>query len=128
MPDYIVPDIKIAKVVKNALGTLGSATEDKDFWGFVKGLPSMIVQEGLLQSLAFMKAKKDSKYHQVFNAFNSYAGDLLNIRRNDFNLIKYLIDHSMELEKYIYLENQMLQYAMWFKRIGLALFAPESCK
>ncbi|MHB2148303.1 type III-B CRISPR module-associated protein Cmr5 [Calditrichota bacterium LG25] len=128
MANYVVPDIKIAKEVKNALGTLGSATEDKDFWGFVKGLPSMIVQEGILQSLAFMKAKKDKKYHQVFNAFNSYAGDLLNIRDNNFNLIKYLIDQSIELEKYMYLENQMLQYAMWFKRIGLALYAPEDCK
>jgi len=128
MADHVVPDIKIAKEVKNALGTLGSATEDKDFWGFIKSLPSMIVQEGILQSLAFMKAKKDSKYRKVFNAFNSYARGLLNVPDNNFNLINYLIDHSIELEKYMYLENQMLQYAMWFKRIGLALYAPENCK
>jgi len=128
MSEYIVPDIKIAKKVKNALGTLGSAREDKDFWGFVKGLPSMIVQEGILQSLAFMRAKKDQKYHKVFSAFNAYAKDILNIRDGNFDLVNYLIDQSIELEKYMYLENQMLQYAIWFKRIGLALYAPENCK
>ena len=128
MPDYVISDIEVARTAQGDLKNLGKTVEDKDFWGLVKALPSMIVQEGVLQTLAFLKGKKEGKYHKIFNAINGFSKNKLGVNDNNFNLIEYLLDHSIKLEQYIYLEEQILQYVIWYKRIGLALYAPEECK
>ncbi len=128
------PEIAVARAVKSALDSLDDVEKDKNFWGFVKGWPSMMVRDGMLQTLSFILSKaKDSeegkKYQELFNAINNYSREILQLNENDSrNIIEYMIEESLALEKYLYIENQLLNYVIWFKRIGLALKADPSVR
>lgn len=84
MSQFIHTDVALAKRVYDAFNNIGDVRKEKDFWGFVKGLPSMVVQDGLLQTLSFMKAKADDKkkdkYHKVFTAFENYGKDFWELK------------------------------------------------
>ncbi|MFQ5753770.1 MAG: type III-B CRISPR module-associated protein Cmr5 [bacterium] len=130
--NYTIPEIKIAQRATEVLEPIRNEIEkEKDFWGFIKGLPSMIVQDGLVQTLTFIKAKSDEKkkdkYFKIYRAFETYGKDLFNGEEN-FNLIRYLIQESIELEHYLYCQDRMLQFAIWLKRLGLALYADPSAR
>lgn len=113
------PEIEVAKEVNEALSIIGKVPE-KDFWGFVKGLPSMIIQSGLPHTLAFIRSKEGDKYKAIYNAFNKYGKQ---ISQADDDFLKYLISNdNIDLEKYLYYQSQILQFAIWFKRIGLAIY------
>ncbi len=129
MRNYIQPEIRIAQDVKRELDSLcrGSIADEK-FWNFVEGLPTMLVQNGLVQTFVFIKSKakeNDEKYRKVYSVFQNYVKKLTGKEADDsFDMLKFLIDTTHQLETYLYYQQQVLQFAIWFKRIGLALYAP----
>ena len=129
MSEYIMPEVSLAHEAKEALQKeMGNFFGEQELWGFLKGLPSMIVQEGLLQTLAFLRSKDEKKYHKaVYRAIENYASHFLG-NGGEFDLINHLISQSFEVKKYIYIENRILEFTIWIKRIGLALYAPEEFK
>jgi CRISPR type III-B/RAMP module-associated protein Cmr5 len=135
MENYLRTEILIAQDVKRELDLLVNDIEIKDekFWNFVEGLPTMLVQNGLVQTFAFIKSKAkrdDGNYGKVYNAFQNYVKKLAKKETDTtFDMLKFLIDGTHQLEIYLYYQQQVLQFAIWFKRLGLALYAPRAaCK
>lgn len=129
MENYLRTEILIARDVKRELDSLDNIKDEK-FWNFVEGLPTMLVQNGLVQTFAFIKSKakeNDEKYGKVYNAFQSYVKKLTGKEADtSFDMLKFLIDNTHQLEIYLYYQQQVLLFAIWFKRLGLALYAPQS--
>lgn len=77
---------------------------------FLKGLPSMIMQNGLGQTVAFLKTKKEHLY--IVEAFTALfnGGDLMaTIIRLD------------DIEKYLIMQREAIDYAGWLKKFAHAL-------
>ena len=121
MENIILPEAQLAQKAKAAVGQV-MADADAEFWSFVKGLPSMIVQNGLIQTLAFLKSKEEPKYKKIYDALNEYIEDLVG---SDFDgeldILTFLIDEMHDIRRYMYYQEQALKFSIWFKRIGLAL-------
>lgn len=132
MKNYLRTEILIAQDVKRELDSLDNIDDEK-FWNFVEGLPTMLVQNGLVQTFAFIKSKAkgnnkkyEKKYEKIYNAFQSYVRKLANKEADTtFDMLKFLIDDTHQLEIYLYYQQQVLQFAIWFKRLVLALYAPQ---
>lgn len=107
-------ELRIAQIVKNQL------TDDFDvndeFKNYLKGLPSDISQTGLLQTVAFIKGKNDSKYEKLYGLLNSFFQEYF----HGHNLIQSLLDLN-DMQIYRHYQNGFITYAAWLKRLVLAL-------
>lgn len=78
---------------------------------FLKGLPSMIMQNGLGQTLAYLQSKKGD------------YGDIVDIFEKLFGYDK-LMDTilSMDITKYALRQKEAIEYAGWMKMFALAMY------
>jgi CRISPR-associated protein Cmr5 len=105
-----LPSIERAKRVMEAMQGLSLKKETVNF---LKGLPPMIMQNGLGQTIAFIKSKsKDNKdYERVLNVFNKLF--------ESQDLIKDKILNAQP-KKYIHMQKEAIEYAGWMKKFALA--------
>ncbi|MBT9174940.1 MAG: hypothetical protein DDT22_00606 [candidate division WS2 bacterium] len=81
---------------------------------FLKGLPGMIKQNGLGQTIAFLRCKGD-EYKEVAEIL---AKLLINKDSTSTNLLNKIL--NSEIKEYIYMQNEAIEYAGWIKKFALA--------
>lgn len=119
------PEIRIAQKAKEKLRTV---EVDEDLKNFLKGLPSMILQNGLIQTLAFIKGKpeKETQYHKLYNIIDEFfreyfqcpdGNDLPNVE-----ILDYLVDHLTDIKYYTFYQKGILSFSIWLKRFALAFY------
>lgn len=95
----------------------------REYKSFVAGVPAMILQNGLGQTLAFMLAKKDEKKHiMTFDIIKDWLihkgfidGSIEN--RHDFMLKISELDQS----QYLLIQEETLALLEWVKRYASSL-------
>lgn len=96
------------------------SVKDKNFEskyaGLVKRLPAMIVHNGLVTTVAFLKAKaKEGNEHEVLlSQLSEYIGEKLGEEEN--NLMEFLQNAS--LEAYLFISQEAIAFSTWLKRIA----------
>ena len=116
------PEIDIARKADQAFQKIGDIHEkEKDFLSYIKGLPTDLMQNGLVQTFVFIKQKNDDKYKKVYTAFQDYMKELSG-QQADFDLIRFFLSKDFTLDEYIFYQKKIIDFAIWFKRIGLALY------
>ncbi len=87
---------------------------------YASKLPALIVNNGLIQTLAFYKLKSGSEkaYFHLYNDFNEYFKTQLKLKENSEELIDYLIHQETDSNTYRFLTREALHLAEWFKRLS----------
>lgn len=80
-----------------------------DFIHYLNSVPAFISQNGLLQSLTFIK-NKDSKLYSVMACF-----------LGDSNIIEELTRETY-LKNYIILQKRAIDFSVWLKQLANALY------
>lgn len=107
-------EIRIAQKAKASCTTLQTELQQKEFKNFLKGLPGMLTQNGLLQTLTYLEAKEGTLFKEMQKFYNSYFG------KHNANLISDIVGLD-NIDKYILYQNTLLTYAIWLKRFSQAL-------
>ncbi|MEW6007108.1 MAG: type III-B CRISPR module-associated protein Cmr5 [bacterium] len=113
-----MPSIEKAKRVMEKMQNLQLKKETVNF---LKGLPPMLMQNGLGQTIAFLKtkAKDNADYGKILKVFN----ELFN--KND--LIIYIFKNSTP-DDYLQMQKEAIEYAGWIKKIAIAFCQKEKKK
>lgn len=104
-----------------ALTAIQKAKKDnflkKEDVGFLKGLPSMIIQNGLGQTLAFMNTKKDKTKPDIHGiVLNSFAMLFLK-KENISELFPAII--GVSVEEYVQMQSDGIELAGWLKKFSV---------
>ena len=86
----------------------------KEFSQFCKSFPTMILQNGLGQAIAFIKSKKekpDDKYDRMYNTLNSWLKELELIKEDALREI-----NTMDAQKYLEIQMESIKFLEWIKR------------
>lgn len=83
---------------------------DEKKLNFLKGLPPMILQNGLGQTIAYLQSKDG--YEDIVQIFKKLFG------KN--NLIETIL--NMEVSKYLLWQKEAIEYAGWMKMFALAMY------
>jgi len=113
------------KCVEEAIEKLKD--KSKDYKSHVKKIPSMILSNGLGQTLAFIKAKSNSKsgdaykliYEQLTNYIKSECPSRIKMPQNEKELIKWVI--NLDSTDYRHLTEELLSFLNWLKRFSEGL-------
>ncbi len=98
-----------------------SEVMNESLQNFLKGLPSMIMQNGLGQTIAFLQSKGNDKGHKEIvsiltklllpsNVSNSLINEILNAH----------------VKKYIMMQKEAIEYAGWMKKFAVAFYVGQS--
>lgn len=92
----------------------------KEFTSNVRKLPSMIINDGLGQSLAFLlaqaKGKKDDAHYVVYKAVSDWVCQELKLNCTGTGLMDYLLDETTKSSHYRRASTEALAYLTWLKR------------
>ncbi len=101
----------------------------KEYLSLVRKLPAMIVHNGLITTLVFLKSKegkenKDTAHKELLKHIISY---LVN-RGMDINSYESFKERmgDIELEEYLFITQDVLAFATWLKRIAEGEIEDES--
>ncbi len=117
------PELIIAQKAKAKLETIDV---NADFQSFLKGLPSMIIQNGLVQTLAFIKGKSESetRYQDLYSIldqfFKEYFYDAEGRELPDIEILTYLVNNLTDIKYYTFYQKGILSFTIWLKRFALA--------
>lgn len=88
---------------------------DENFVNFLKGLPSMIMQNGLGQTVAFLQTK-DKKEQKVADMLDRLL--LLTVDDQSKKLMDRILDDNVE--NYTLRQREAIEYAGWMKKFAVA--------
>jgi CRISPR/Cas system CMR-associated protein Cmr5 small subunit len=95
--------------------------EDEKYVNFLKGLPAMIMQNGLGQTAAMLRVKgnKDQAFAKIYQLL---CGFLL---PPNTHLMQAVVEEA-DIAKYLRLQHEALEYAAWMKQFALAFQVSSS--
>jgi len=120
-------EIRYAKFAKEQLCS-NSIKMDKEFISLIKGLPGQFSQNGLIQTLAFYKAKTEEKYKSIPKIIDNFFNDVLNKKSNNNFLLEYLLKELDDIHDYNYYQQEIIDFSIALKRVSSALFAQNNNK
>lgn len=89
---------------------------------FLKGLPPMIMQNGLGQTIAYLQVKENKEsqedYKGIVDIFKKMFGD--------DKLMNTILE--MDAKKYTATQKEAIEYAGWIKKFAQALYEKETLK
>jgi CRISPR-associated protein Cmr5 len=98
-----------------ALELLGKVKEQgrdrEPFSQFCKSFPTMVLRNGLGQSLAFIKSKPDKKYENMYTTLNAWLITMGLVKEDTFREI-----HTMDSMKYVQTQTESIRFLEWIKR------------
>ena len=103
---YTIEHRRAKKAEELAKGT-------KEYKSAAQKLPSMIINCGLLQTIAFYKAKGDNE-GEVYSALEKWLKEEFNIQNSD--LIDYII--NLPVPDYRVITREALAFSIWLKRFS----------
>ncbi len=105
---------RAAKALELLEGIPEKGNTRKEFSQFCKSFPTMILQNGLGQAIAFIKAKKEKnndKFDKMYMTLNSWLKELRLIKEDVLKEI-----NAMDGHKYIEIQTESLRFLEWVKR------------
>ena len=110
------------KRAKFALEALKNEEISKDLANFIVGTPTMLLSNGLGQTMAFLMAKKDKKERKfVFDVIKKYLyknyEDYFTSQDDKDFMMKF---HNIDFYKQIEMHNEILKMLEWLKRYARA--------
>jgi len=93
------------------LGKIPIGDNRKDFSQFCKSFPTMVLKNGLGQSLAFIKSKNDKKYDNMYTTLNDWLIEMKLVKEDTFREI-----HTMDSRKYMQIQAESIRFLEWIKR------------
>jgi CRISPR-associated protein Cmr5 len=101
----------------------------KNYRSYIKNIPTMILSNGLGQTLAFIKSKseKGNAYELIYEQLTEYMRSPYTTRMQMPEDKKELIDWviSCDSEKYRYITQEILAFLNWLKRFAEGLIEEE---
>ncbi|MFP3869624.1 MAG: type III-B CRISPR module-associated protein Cmr5 [Syntrophobacteria bacterium] len=114
-----------AQTAMQLLLEIGECTKDnkdkkkerEEFAQLCKSFPTMILQNGLGQALAFILAKKQQHYTRLYEGLEQWLGE--NHRRMiSGNLLRAIVE--MQACQYVEVQREALKFLEWVKRFAVA--------
>ena len=105
---------RAAKALELLGGIREKGTLRKEFSQFCKSFPTMILQNGLGQAVAFIKAKKEKdndKFDKMYKTLNVWLKELKHIENDVLKEI-----NTMNTQKYVEIQRESLRFLEWVKR------------
>ncbi|HON72169.1 MAG TPA: type III-B CRISPR module-associated protein Cmr5 [bacterium] len=116
------------KCVEEAINRLNNK-EQKEYRSYSRKIPTMILTNGLGQTLAFIKSKseKGNAYSLIYDQLTEYmkSDSTLKIQMpsGESDLVKWVI--SSDSVTYRYIEQEILAFLNWLKRFAEGLIEEE---
>lgn len=97
---------------------------DKDLANFIVGMPTMILQNGFAQTMAFLLSKgngkdENEKHNFVFNTICAWSHQENNKIHSDKHIFFNAIS-ELSQEEYLILQEEALKLLQWLKRYARA--------
>ncbi len=94
-----------------------SKNYESDYRSLVRGFASMILKNGLGQSLAFLKAKKEEHHNKLYEHLNKWIKVHFNMQ-NNFDLLTDIREGSSY--KYRLYSKEILYFLIWLRKFAEA--------
>jgi Uncharacterized protein predicted to be involved in DNA repair len=108
---------ELAKLAYECVGGVKNEDFASKYLAYAKKLPSMIIYNGLLTTVAFAKAKakKEDAWEKLLEHLKEF------LRREGMNqdnkdLIEFLSE--LEVQEYRFITKRVLDFSLWLKRIA----------
>jgi len=106
-----------------------NSKKQKEYKSYTRKIPTMILSNGLGQTLAFVKAKSDkgNAYDLIYSQLTEYMKSAHTVRiqmpkeKNDF--VEWVI--SCDSSKYRYITQEILAFLNWLRRFAEGLIEGE---
>ena len=106
-----------------------NSKKQKEYKSYTRKIPTMILSNGLGQTLAFVKAKSDkgNAYDLIYSQLTEYMKSAHTVRiqmpkeKNDF--VEWVI--SCDSSKYRYITREILAFLNWLRRFAEGLIEGE---
>lgn len=112
--------------VKRANEELGNKA--KEYKSYSKKIPSMILTNGLGQTLAFVKAKSEKAYELLYEQMTEYLKSNSSVRiqmpSSEKDLVKWMI--SRNSSNYRYITQELIAFLSWLKRFAEGMIEGET--
>ena len=114
--------------VKEAIDTR-EGRKKKEYRSYTRKIPTMILTNGLAQTLAFVKAKSengnayDVLYKQMTEYLKSSTTARIQMPSNENDLIKWIV--SCNSTEYRYITQELLAFLNWLKRLAEGMIEGE---
>ena len=95
--------------------TKNDEKQRKDFQQMSKSIPPMILQNGLGQTIAFLKAKGEDKHNRMYDVLNLWLKSLGLIQAD---ILREL--NEMSSNNYLIIQTESLRFLEWVKRYANA--------
>lgn len=105
---------RAAKALELLEGIPEKGDSRTEFSQFCKSFPTMILQNGLGQALAFIRAKKEKnndKFDRMYNTLNTWLKELKLVEEDVLKEI-----NSMDAQKYMQIQLESMKFLEWVKR------------
>jgi CRISPR-associated protein Cmr5 len=113
------------KCVLEAKEKLGA--DSKKYKSYAKKIPSMILSNGLGQTLAFIKSKREKAYEFLYSQLTGYMKSENTVRipmpKEEEDLTRWVI--SCNSSKYRYISQEILAFLGWLKRFAEGMIEEE---
>jgi len=112
---------KLAQLAYECVGGVKNEDFASKYLAYAKKLPSMIIYNGLLTTVAFAKtkAKKASIEGKAWKMLLGHLEKFLSeegIKQENKDLIKFLSE--LEVQEYRYITKRVLDFSLWLKRVA----------
>ncbi|MBI5207096.1 MAG: type III-B CRISPR module-associated protein Cmr5 [Candidatus Firestonebacteria bacterium] len=117
--------LKTIEMAEKILPLIKGKKFKKETVNFLKGLPSMIMQNGLGQTIAFLMVKSGNDTDEGKKTKKEYE-EILDIFRKIFecsDLMDKII--KAKVKDYLIMQKQAIEYSGWIKKFALAFFEEE---
>lgn len=91
----------------------------KEYKSLVRKFSSMILQNGLGQALAFLKAKGESHHQSLYNHINSWLRSKFAPNDGSFDVLLRIINENASVEYRLYTK-ETLSFLTWLKKFAEA--------
>lgn len=101
----------------------------KEYRSYVRKIPTMILTNGLGQTIAFVKAKSEDGnayellYKQLTDYLKSDSTTRINMPNNENDLLNWIV--SCNRHNYRYITQEILAFLNWLKRFAEGLIEDE---
>lgn len=108
---------KLAKLAYECVGGVKNEDFASKYLAYAKKLPSMIIYNGLLTTIAFVKtkAKKEDAWEKLLEHLKEFLRRE-GINQDNKDLIEFLSE--LEVQEYRFITKRVLDFSLWLKRIA----------
>lgn len=111
-----------ASYVLNALNDIRTENQQKEYGSLARGFGTLILNNGLGQALAFLRAKdknsRNSAYWNLYKHISIWLGLRIRSNQNDTEFLEWIVEQNSA--QYRYARQEALDLIIWIKRFAEA--------